>query len=175
MRPANHHLLLPAICASMLCMLLVSCNRQEARYHIGFSQCVGGAWREKVNMEMLSAQHLYNNVVDVDIKNTDNISERQIAQIDSFVSAGVDILVVAPNDYKSVAPAIARARRRGIPVVLFDRKADTNNYTAYIGGDNIAAGRAMANYALSLVGESRQGRRGTILELTGGDEIVTCS
>lgn len=168
MRPANHHPLLPAICASMLCMLLVSCNRQETRYHIGFSQCVGGAWREKVIMEMLSAQHLYNNVVDVDIKNADNISERQIAQIDSFVSAGVDILVVAPNDYKSVAPAIARARRRGIPVVLFDRKADTNNYTAYIGGDNIAAGRAMANYALSLVGESRQGRRGTIQELTGG-------
>lgn len=168
MRPANHHPLLPAICASMLCMLLVSCNRQEAHYHIGLSQCVGGAWREKVNMEMLSAQHLYNNVVDVDIKNADNISERQIAQIDSFVSAGVDILVVAPNDYKSVAPAIARARRRGIPVVLFDRKADTNNYTAYIGGDNVAAGRAMANYALSLVGESLQGRRGTILELTGG-------
>ena len=94
-------------------MLLVSCNRQEARYHIGFSQCVGGAWREKVNMEMLSAQHLYNNVVDVDIKNADNISERQIAQIDSFVSAGVDILVV----YKSVAPAIARARRSDSKII----------------------------------------------------------
>ena len=129
---------------------------------------MGGAWREKVNMEMLSAQHLYNNVVDVDIKNADNISERQVAQIDSFVNAGVDILVVAPNDYRSVAPAIVRARKHGIPVVLFDRKANTNDYTAYIGGDNIAAGRAMGNYALSLISGSRQGQVGTILELTGG-------
>ena len=129
---------------------------------------MGGAWREKVNMEMLSAQHLYNNVVDVDIKNADNISERQVAQIDSFVNAGVDILVVAPNDYRSVAPAIVRARKHGIPVVLFDRKADTKDYTAFIGGDNVAAGRAMANYALSLISGSRQGQVGTILELTGG-------
>ncbi len=149
-------------------MLLSSCGKEDDKYHIGFSQCVGGAWREKVNMEMLSAQHLYNNVVDVDIKNADNISERQVAQIDSFVNAGVDILVVAPNDYRSVAPAIVRARKHGIPVVLFDRKANTNDYTAYIGGDNIAAGRAMGNYALSLISGSRQGQVGTILELTGG-------
>ena len=152
----------------MLSALLSSCNKDEAKYHIGFSQCVGGAWREKVNMEMLSAQHLYNNVVDVDIKNADNISERQVAQIDSFVNAGVDILVVAPNDYRSVAPAIVRARKHGIPVVLFDRKADTKDYTAFIGGDNVAAGRAMGNYALSLISGSRQGQVGTILELTGG-------
>lgn len=149
-------------------MLLSSCGKDDDKYHIGFSQCVGGAWREKVNMEMLSAQHLYNNVVHVDIKNADNISERQVAQIDSFVNAGVDILVVAPNDYRSVAPAIVRARKHGIPVVLFDRKANTNDYTAYIGGDNIAAGRAMGNYALSLISGSRQGQVGTILELTGG-------
>lgn len=156
------------LCLCLLSALLSSCNKDEAKYHIGFSQCVGGAWREKVNMEMLSAQHLYNNVVDVDIKNADNISERQVAQIDSFVNAGVDILVVAPNDYRSVAPAIVRARKHGIPVVLFDRKADTKDYTAFIGGDNVAAGHAMANYALSLISGSRQGQVGTILELTGG-------
>ena len=156
------------LCLSLLSALLSSCNKDEAKYHIGFSQCVGGAWREKVNMEMLSAQHLYNNVVDVDIKNADNISERQVAQIDSFVNGGVDILVVAPNDYRSVAPAIVRARKHGIPVVLFDRKADTKDYTAFIGGDNVAAGRAMGNYALSLISGSRQGQVGTILELTGG-------
>lgn len=157
-----------SLCLCLLSALLSSCNKDEAKYHIGFSQCVGGAWREKVNMEMLSAQHLYNNVVDVDIKNADNISERQVAQIDSFVNGGVDILVVAPNDYRSVAPAIVRARKHGIPVVLFDRKADTKDYTAFIGGDNVAAGRAMGNYALSLISGSRQGQVGTILELTGG-------
>ena len=168
MRASSHHQLLPAICAVLLCALSVSCGKENARYRIGISQCVGGAWREKVNMEMLSAQHLYNNNVEVEIKNADNITSRQTAQIDSFIRAQVDILVVAPNDYKSVAPAIVRAREHGIPVVLFDRRADTRDFTAYIGGDNVAAGRTMANYALSLVSGSRQGQRATILELTGG-------
>lgn len=129
---------------------------------------MGGAWREKVNMEMLSAQHLYNNVVHVDIKNADDYTDRQVAQIDSFVNAGVDILVVAPNDYKAIAPAIIRARKHGIPVVLFDRKANTHDYTAYIGGDNVAAGRAMGNYALGLLSEKLQGQQGHVLEITGG-------
>ena len=87
----------------MLCMISVltiisaqlsSCGKSDARYRIGFSQCVGGAWREKVNMEMLSAQHLYNNVVDVDIKNADNISERQVAQIDSFINVQYFVRII---------------------------------------------------------------------------------
>ena len=67
-------------------------------------------------MEVLSAQHLYNNVVTVDIANADDYTGRQVNQIDSFIASGVDILVVAPNDYKALAPAIERASKQGIPV-----------------------------------------------------------
>ena len=119
-------------------------------------------------MEVLSAQHLYNNVVTVDIANADDYTGRQVNQIDSFIASGVDILVVAPNDYKALAPAIERAGKHGIPVVLFDRKVNTKSYTAYIGGDNVAAGRAMGNYALGLLSEKLQGQQGHVLEITGG-------
>ena len=100
----------------LMLTMLSSCDRGAPRYRIGFSQCVGGAWREKVNMEVLSAQHLYNNVVTVDIANADDYTGRQVNQIDSFIASGVDILVVAPNDYKALAPAIERASKQGIPV-----------------------------------------------------------
>ena len=153
----------------LLCALATSCSSSDGnKYRIGFSECVGGAWREKVNREMISAQHLYNNVVDVDITNAENNSELQQRQIDSLVASGIDLLVVAPNEYKAVAPAIIRAREHGIPVILFDRKADTNDYTAYIGGDNIAAGRAMAYYALSIVRERGYRHTPFVLEITGG-------
>lgn len=148
--------------------LLSSCRDNGYKYRIGLSQCVGGAWREKVNQEMLSAQHLYNNVVKVDIANADNSSERQVAQIDSLAASGIDLLVVAPNDYETIAPAIVRARKKGIPVVLFDRKVDTKDYTAYIGGDNVEAGSAMGHYALSLIRERKYDHLPRILEITGG-------
>lgn len=72
------------------------------KYKIGVSQCVGGRWREKANVEMLSAQHLYDTDVKVVIKNADNNNERQCLQIDSLVDEGVDLLVVSPNDYHAL-------------------------------------------------------------------------
>lgn len=151
------------------CVLTTACSSDnDNRYRIGFSECVGGAWREKVNREMISAQHLYNNVVDVDITNADGNSALQLRQIDSLVASGIDLLVVAPNGYEDVVPAIVRARQRGIPVILFDRKADTNDFTAYIGGDNIAAGTSMAHYALAIIQERNYDHVPRILEITGG-------
>lgn len=153
------------------CVLTTACSSDnDNRYRIGFSECVGGAWREKVNREMISAQHLYNNVVNVDITNADGNSALQLRQIDSLVASGIDLLVVAPNGYEDVVPAIVRARQRGIPVILFDRKADTNDFTAYIGGDNIAAGTAMAHYALAIIQERNYDHVPRILEITGGSK-----
>lgn len=153
----------------LMLFLLSACTDNHAyKYRIGVSQCVGGKWREKVNDEMLSVQHLYGNEVKVDVANASHDTHKQIQQIDSLVASGVDLLVVAPNEYSPIAPAIVRAKKRGIPVVLFDRKARTNDYTAYIGGDNTEAGRAMGHYALSLLQERNDDHTPLILEITGG-------
>ena len=47
--------------------LLTSCSEREKIYKIGVSQCSGGLWRDKVNNEMLAAQHLYEQDVKVTI------------------------------------------------------------------------------------------------------------
>ena len=44
-------------------LLLWSCTSSTSyKYRIGVSECVGGRWRDRANNEMLSAQHLYDNV-----------------------------------------------------------------------------------------------------------------
>lgn len=159
------------LCSLLILLLSLSaCTGSHSyRYRIGVSQCVGGKWREKVNDEMLSAQHLYGNEVKVDITDANNDTRLQVRQIDSLVASGVDLLVVAPNEYRPISPAIIRAKQRGIPVVLFDRKATTNDYTAYIGGNNIEAGRAMGHYALSLLQARSYDHLPRVLEITGGN------
>lgn len=153
----------------LLSAFQMSCtDADNYQWRIGVSQCVGGKWREKVNQEMFAAQHLFKNEVKVDIVSADNNSLRQVKQIDSLVASGVDLLVIAPNTYDEISPAIERALKVGIPVILFDRKVDGGNYTAYIGGDNIEAGKAMAHYAVSLLHERAYDHRPRILEITGG-------
>ena len=123
------------------------------------SQCSQGRWRQKVNREVLAAQHLYERDVKVSIADSYDDTALQIRQIDSLVDSGIDLLVVAPNEAAPVAGAVSRARQKGIPVIFFDRKADTEDYTAFIGGDNVGAGKAVADYALALGGKK-------ILEVT---------
>ena len=152
--------------------LATSCTTNY-KYKIGVSQCVGGRWRDKANIEMLSAQHLYDTDVKVIIKDADNSNKRQCQQIDSLVDEGVDLLVVSPNDYHALNGSLQRARNKNIPIVFYDRTTALNDYTAYIGGDNIEAGRKMAEYAIMLCRDSikTEGRRPIVLEMTGSLEI----
>jgi len=47
--------------------MLVACSTDNRPYRIGVSQCGAGRWRDKVNQELLAAQHLYNHDVKVSI------------------------------------------------------------------------------------------------------------
>ena len=70
----------------------------------------------------------------------------QCAQIDSFISEDVDLLVVSPNDPEKVGPAVSRAYRADIPVIIADRRIAGDEWTAFIGGDNYAVGQLMAEW-----------------------------
>lgn len=156
MKTGKKHIILYVI---LLLLVFVSCS--DRRTVIGVSQCSDDIWRQKVNREIKIGQYQYKNV-DVVFASADNNGQRQARQIDSLVNAKVDLLVVAPSDVKTVAPAIERAYRAGIPVILYDRMIESTHYTAYIGTDNVAIGKEVADY----LAHQLQGR-GTVVEITG--------
>ena len=92
----------------------------------------------------------------------ENDGQRQARQIDSMIARKVDLIVVAPDNVNDVTPAIERAYRAHIPVILFDRKVKTPHYTASIGGDNVEAGREVARFLAS-----KLDGKGTVVEITG--------
>ena len=156
-----HLIILAAIIA------LSSCSGGEKGYKIGVSQCSGGRWREKVNSEMLAAQHLYDHPVSISIASSGDDTQLQIRQIDSLASSGIDLLVVAPNDGRAVSAAIDRVMARGIPVICFDRKAASGNYTAFIGGNNFEAGNTVGYHVVDVMRREATGRKFFVLEVTG--------
>ncbi|MCR5077132.1 MAG: substrate-binding domain-containing protein [Prevotella sp.] len=152
----------------ILLLLLTSCN-DTPHYTIGVSQCSNDRWRQKVNHEILIGQYLYDDV-EVRITNADNNDRRQVRQIDSLVREKVDLLVVAPSNIKTVTPAIDRAYKSGIPVIVYDRKTASHNYNAYIGSDNVEIGRIIGHFVCN----SLEGK-GNVVEITGlkGSSPVT--
>ncbi|MBR4740987.1 MAG: substrate-binding domain-containing protein, partial [Bacteroidales bacterium] len=142
-------------------LLLTGCSGGKKSLVIGVSQCSEDIWRTKLNAELQASAHFYGNV-DVRFASADDDSGRQIAQIGQFVKDGVDLLIVSPNQVNTITPAVEAAFDAGIPVILFDRKIDSDKYTAFIGADNVEIGRILGNYAAKVLGG-----KGRIVEIQG--------
>ncbi len=130
-----------------LCLLTPACTSRAPRYRIGVSQCLDDAWRQKMNYEMERELLLHPDMT-LSRRIAYGSNELQCAQIDSFVSERVDLLIVSPNEAKQVQPAVTRAYRAGIPVIVADRRVPGDEWTAFIGGDNYKVGRLMAHWVM---------------------------
>jgi ribose transport system substrate-binding protein len=69
-----------------------------------------------------------------------------IYQINKFIDAKVDLLIVGTNDADAVVPVISKAYNKGIAVIILDRGVNTQNYTTFINSDNIAIGTLGAHH-----------------------------
>lgn len=150
---------------------LVGCTAPQG-YKVAVSQCSSGQWRDKVNQEMLAAQHLYDHDVRLTIANSFDDAALQARQIDSLSQTDIDLLVVAPNEESAdMAEALRRVHAKGIPVIFFDRKVAAVPYTAFIGGNNVEAGRIVGNYVVSEGAAMGRGKgpagKPFVLEITG--------
>lgn len=147
--------------SAILCCL--GCRREaEPKYRIGFSQCTGDDdWRRNMLTEM-KRELFYHPEMKLLYKDAESSSPRQVAQIRELMKEKIDILVVSPNEATPLAPVIAEVYGKGIPVIILDRKAATDSFTAYIGGDNRNIGKLAAEYiAAQLHGKGR------VVEVTG--------
>lgn len=149
------------ILLSLFGMLCLSCAEQSDKFIIGVSQCSQDIWREKLNAELTMGTYFHDNI-ELHFASADDSDEKQINQINQFLDDGIDLLIVAPNQVATVTPAIDKVYDKGIPVIVFDRKTDSQKYTAYIGADNYEMGRQMGEYiAMELKGS------GEVLEIMG--------
>lgn len=143
----------------LLSLVLFSCAERHA-YKIGVSQCSEDIWREKQNDELKMYTYLYDDV-ELLFASADDDDQVQISQINHFIDEGVDLLIVSPNQVNTISSAIERAYDKGIPVILFDRKTDSEKYTAFMGADNIEMGGTIGKYINSMKPS------GIVLEIKG--------
>ena len=133
----------------ILSFILMGCTSHQEQYHIGVSQCLDDAWRQKMNEEM-ERELLLHPEMTISRRIAYGSNELQCAQIDSFIRERVDLLIVSPNEAEAVQPAVTRAYRAGIPVIVADRRVPGDEWTAFIGGDNYRVGQLMADWLLSI-------------------------
>ena len=129
--------------------LLWSCTQPEDKFLIGISQCSQDEWRNKQNEEMLRQAAVERNM-ELEIRSVKDDSKKQIEDIRYFLDKKVDLLIVSPNETDAITPIVSEVYDAGIPVIVIDRKMNSNKYTAFIGADNVQIGEELGGYIAAL-------------------------
>ena len=93
---------------------------------------------------------------------------KQVADVNSMIAQGVDLIFLAPREEKPLIPAIMAAKGAGIPVILLDRNVDQTlakageDYVCFIGSDFIAEGQRVAEWMIK-----NAGGKSKIIQLEG--------
>lgn len=142
-------------------VLLTGCAQQPRKYVVGVSQCSEDVWRDKLNDELKMGEYLNDSlIVKLASSNDDNVLQNK--QVNQFIDEGVDLLIVSPNQLSAISKSVERAYDKGIPVILYDRKTNSDKYTAFIGCDNYTIGKSMGTF----IAQQLQGK-GRIVEIRG--------
>ena len=78
-------------------------------------------------------------------------AERQHVDIAALLDEGIEALLIAPIDSAAVAPAIAAAHQRGVPVFTVDRAAPGCPVISHVTSDNALGGRLAAGLLAELL------------------------
>ena len=81
-------------------------------------------------------------------------SNKQISQVEDFISKKVDAIVLTPADSKAVGSAIVEANQANIPVFTADiaSTADRGTVIAHVASDNVQGGKVGADLMCKALG-----------------------
>jgi len=124
---------------------------EKATYKVGFAQTESNnPWRiaqtesMKAEAEKLGYQFVYTDAA--------GSAAKQVADVNSMIAQGVDVIFLAPREEKPLIPAVMAAKKAGIPVILLDRTVDPSlakpgvDYVTFIGSDFIDEGKRIAEW-----------------------------
>jgi ribose transport system substrate-binding protein len=141
--------------------------KAAGKWKVGFSQCTTlEPWRVQFNKDI---QAEAKNQPDVDLVITDgqDKTEKQAADCENLIVQQVNVLLISPKESAGLTGVVEKAIDAKIPVIVLDRNVDTKRITQFIGGDNVAIGKAAGEHAVKLLGGPGKAA-GNVVEIWGG-------
>ncbi len=126
---------------------------QKDSYTVGFAQTESNnPWRIAQTKSFQDTAAVCNwNLVYTDAAGS---AAKQVADVDSMIAQGVDVIFLPPREEKPLLPAVLRAKAAGIPLFLVDRSVDASvakageDYVTFMGSDFIDQGRRAAQWLI---------------------------
>lgn len=105
-----------------------------------------------------SAMYEYQKVeasdIDLEVVFADDDPAKQFSQIETFVSKGVDSIVIQPVDKTQCAAAVDLAADANVPIITLNTVTDSTRNTAHVGCDDVQAGELQMERIISECGSN---------------------
>jgi ribose transport system substrate-binding protein len=118
----------------------------KSRYVIGMSQANRAEpWREVMDRQIAEAAQDYPQlaVIFTDARQ-DNV--KQVTDVQNFLTEGIDLLIISPNEAEPLTDVVRQAYRRCVPVIVLDRAVNGDQFSMFIGANNVAIGQSAGRY-----------------------------
>lgn len=140
---------------------------QDKKWTIGFSQVTTiEPWRAQFNKDIL-AEAAKHPDVELIVTDGEDKTEKQVADVENLIRQEVDALLISPKESAGLTGVVQQAIDAKIPVFVLDRNVETDQYTQFIGGDNVLIGKAAGEYAVEVLGGAGKAA-GNVVEIWGG-------
>jgi ABC-type sugar transport system substrate-binding protein len=102
------------------------------------------------------------NDVNLDVRNGSNDLNKQISQIQDFITDGKDAIIVYPGDPEGIGPVVKQAEKAGIPVFAVNLQlAEEVPVTSFVGANDEDYGRKQGEMLVKALGD--EGKVGLIM------------
>jgi ribose transport system substrate-binding protein len=106
----------------------------------------GEPWRQAMNDQIAAAAAAHPELEVVFADAAQN-NAKQVADVENFLQQGIDLLIISPNEAAPLTDVVAKVCAAGVPVIVLDRKVNGDQFTMWIGADNVEIGRRAGQYA----------------------------
>ena len=123
--------------------------KKDGPYVIGFSNAsLSNPWRVAMLHGIeAAAERNKDKLKRFIITDANDNPSKQAADIQDLLAQGVDILLVSPATAEALDPALRRANKSGVPIVLVDREVTSkDSYITFVTASDQALGRISAQW-----------------------------
>lgn len=144
---------------SVAVLVIAGCAKKQTQTTV---HTEGKRWR--VGVTLLTKQHPFYQELEAAMRETAqkegiellvqsaefNLAD-QTAQVENFLTSGVDALIICPVDSAGIAGAVKKANEAKVPVFTADIAAQGGEVVCHVASDNVQGGRLAGEYMAKLL------------------------
>lgn len=149
-QPTRKHIVygvLPVVVMALAIGIFYGCRewQKEDTFVVGVSIDFDDVWHNKM-IDEIEQEAVLHPELSLRLLNACGDYALQEKQIIALADKGADLLIVGTGDPMYVREALDYVAAKGVPVVINSHNPQVDEYTAYVGTDNYAAGLMMGQY-----------------------------